>query len=101
MVSRTAVTISIACSLVALSQARADLQLKPQTGEYEVDGFKFSRVVFPDGERKVTYTPPNDWEYTGDAAAFVLHPKSKTEAEAVVSHGQLNKGQVFDEEGTK
>ncbi len=100
MVSRT---ISLGLGLFLLAAgARADLQLKPQTGEYELEGFKFTRVVFQDsnGER-VTYSPPSDWEYTGDVDRFVLHPKQKTGAEAAITRASLSKPQVFDEETMK
>lgn len=97
MVSR-ALKISFGIWFVAVVCARADLQLKPQTGEYELDGIKFRRVVFVDGEQRVTYTPPTDWEFSGSSDSFVLHPKQRSEAEAVISRVSLSKPQTFDDE---
>jgi hypothetical protein len=97
MVSRT-LKITLGLLLFALVCARADLQLKPQTGEYELDGIKFPRIVFVDGEQRVTYAPPTDWQFSGTSDSFVLHPKRKSEAEAVISRLSLSKPQVFDDD---
>jgi hypothetical protein len=97
MVSR-ALRITLGLSLFAAVVAQGGLLLKPQTGEYELDGIKFRRVVFMDGEQRVTYAPPPDWEFSGDNDSFVLHPKRKSEAEAIVTHVNLPKPQVFDDE---
>lgn len=96
-----ALTFTFWILLFALPGARADLQLKPQTGEYELDGVTFHRVIFTDGERRITYTPPVGWEYSGTSDRFTLHPKLKSEAEAAIIRTGLTNPTPFDDETMK
>ena len=100
MVPRS-VILTLCLLFCTVAGARADLQLKPQTGEYELDGVKFPRVVFSDGEQRVTYTPPPGWEYSGTSDRLVLHPKQKSEAEAAVIRTSLVNPTPFDDETMK
>ena len=92
---------SVIVLLFAAATARADLELKPQTGVYDLDGFKFERLVFYDGPTKVTYSPPTGWHYAGDTSKLVLWPARVTEAEAVVTIRKAVEFPSFDAEGIK
>ncbi len=85
----------------ATTAAQADLQLKPQTDIYELDGFKFERLVFHDGSLSITYSPPTGWHYAGDDSKLVLWPPHGSEAEAVVTIHKGSSFPAFDAEGIK
>jgi hypothetical protein len=77
--------------------ARADLDFTPRVEEYELDGVKLKQLTFADGDRRVIYTPPKKWEYSGHGNRFVLHPTNQSAAEAVISVSKTQHPEVFDE----
>ncbi|MDQ2867188.1 MAG: hypothetical protein M3R59_02075 [Verrucomicrobiota bacterium] len=81
--------------------ARAELNLTPRLEEYEGDGVKFTHLVFSDGEKHPTYNPPAGWEYSGSAKQLTLRPKSKAQADAIISASKVEKPLAFDEPGIK
>jgi hypothetical protein len=92
------------CSIILLAlcgEARAELRFTPQTGIYELDGFKFERVVLYDGSQRITYSPPLGWHYSGQDDRLILWPPHTAEAEAVVSRKKVSEAIPFDEEGMK
>jgi hypothetical protein len=78
--------------------AEAELQLTPQTGVYELDGFKFERVVLHDGAQPITYSPPAGWHYSGQGDQMMLWPPHIAEAEAVISRRKMEVI-PFDDQG--
>jgi hypothetical protein len=88
-------------SILLASFAFADLDFAPRVEEYELDGVKLRQLVFADGPRNVTYTPPRNWEYSGGGNRFVLHPASESGAEAVIALSKVPRIETFDEATTK
>jgi hypothetical protein len=96
----SAVRIGVALlSLVGF--ARADLEFTPHVEEYDLDGVKLKQLSFADGQRRVTYTPPKKWEYSGGGNRLVLRPPSQSAAEAVISVSRIQRPEVFDDVTTK
>jgi len=81
--------------------ARAELLLNPQTGIYEMDGFKFERLVVYDGSQKITYSPPTGWHSSGDDNQLKLWPPHTAEAEAVITRWKMAEVTPFDDAGMK
>jgi hypothetical protein len=93
------VRFSIAVSVVCLfaSLGRANLNLTPETAEYELDGVKLHQLVFHDGDQHITYTPPPGWQYRSSDHRFILQPPHGSGAEAVISLVKLAQPQTFDD----
>jgi hypothetical protein len=87
-------------ALLAIS-AGAELQLGPTVDEYELDGIKFKRLAFTDGNKKVTYQSPRGWDYFGSSARLVLHPPNRNQAEATITRISLPEPGKFDDESVK
>jgi hypothetical protein len=81
--------------------ARAELLFNPSTGIYELDGFKFERLVVYDGSHKITYSPPAGWRYSGQDDRLKLWPPHIAEAEALITRRNLAEVTPFDEAGIK
>jgi hypothetical protein len=81
--------------------ARAELLLNPETAIYELDGFKFERLVVYDGSHKITYSPPTGWHYSGQGDRLKLWPPHTPEAEAIVTRRKMAEVTPFDEAGIK
>ena len=79
----------------------ADLDLTPRQQDYELEGVTMHQLVFTDGPNQVTYAPPRNWEYSGNARRFVLHPRSVSGAEAEITVTKLSRAGDFDEETIK
>lgn len=95
-----AIRIGLAICLLA-SWASAGLELTPRVEEYELDGVKLRQLVFADGDRRVTYTPPRKWQYSGGGNRLVLRPASESSAEGTITVNNLPQAQIFDETTTK
>lgn len=86
---------------LAVTAARAELQLVPVISEYELDGMKFKQLAFSDADKRATYQPPRCWDYSGSANQLTLHPPGKTQAEATISKTGLGEPGSFDGEALK
>jgi hypothetical protein len=95
---KPACTLVLAC-LVATS-APAELQLRPDVVEYEMDGSKMICLAFFDGEQRITYTPPHGWTYTGSANALILRPPS-CRGEASITRSSAPARKIFDAEAIR
>jgi hypothetical protein len=95
---RPVCTLVLAC-LAAIS-APAELQLRPDVVEYEMDGARMICLAFFDGEQRITYTPPRGWTYTGSAKALTLQPPSGR-GEASITRRLAPAKQTFDAETIK
>jgi len=84
-----------------IASARAGFDLTPKLSEYELDGAKFKQLAFSDGSEIVTYAPPRGWDYSGSPAQLILHPPSKSQAEAKITKVALLQPATFDEETIK
>src|SRR3979411_2385884 len=87
--------------LLCAGLARADLDLTPKLLEYNSEGFKVRKLVFLESGKDVTYIPPRDWDYSGNALKLVLHPRQKAQAEASITKSALGTAIRFDETTTK
>ncbi len=83
------------------STTYAALELTPTIDEFMLDGVKIQQLAFRDGEKKITYQPPRQWDYRGSGDRLVLHPPGKTQAEAVIVRLTIAKPVGFDAEGAK
>ena len=92
----SAIRFGLICILLA-DFAYADLDLTPRVEEYDLDGVKRTQLVFADGEQRITYTPPRNWEYSGGGNRFVLRPRSISSAEAGITVSKLPRPEIFDE----
>ena len=89
-------------SLLLVAAARADLQLTPRISQYEGDGVKFKQLTFSDGGAKeITYSPPREWDYSGNANQLTLYPPNKSQAEATIFKVPLSQPASFDDETVK
>lgn len=95
-----AITVFCAYILFACAAA-AEVNLTPRVEEYEGDGMKFKQLVFADGDSRVIYGPPANWDYAGSPKLFKLHPRGKGQAEALVYSIPVQKPRAFDEESAK
>jgi hypothetical protein len=95
-----ALTTILACVLCA-GIVRAELDLTPKLSHYDLDGRKFRKLVFAESGKEVTYVPPRDWDYSGNATRLILHPPQKAQAEASITRSALPGMTVLDEQATK
>jgi hypothetical protein len=94
--------VRIGAALLSLAGlAQADLNFTPRVEEYDLEGVKLKQLTFADGERRVIYTPPKKWEYSGSESRLVLHPTTESAAEAVITVSKTQRQEVFDEATTK
>jgi hypothetical protein len=94
--------VRIGIILISLAGfACADLEFSPRVEEYDLDGVKLKQLSFADSERRVIYTPPRKWVYSGVGNRLVLHPPSESAAEAVITVSKTQRTEVFDEATTK
>ena len=84
-------------ALLIAGIARADLDFNFQTSEYDLDGVKMHQLVFADGTKHVTYTPPRGWQCFGDPDRLRLTPPVGQAGDGVVTRMKLPAPQVFDE----
>jgi hypothetical protein len=96
-------SLTLVCvALVCAASARANLELNFKVADYQLDGMKFQHLVFSDGSgKKITYSPPTGWEYSGSGPKLTLHPSKKGQAEASVTSITLPQPGVLDDEGLK
>jgi hypothetical protein len=85
-----------------LVSVRAELQLTPNVTTYEADGVKTKLLVFSDGSAKrITYSPPRDWEYSGTSTRFSLRPPGTPQAEGTIVRISLDHPAIFDDQTMK
>lgn len=87
--------------LLCAGIATAELDLTPKLSEYSSEGFKVRKLVFLESGKDVTYVPPRDWDYSGNPAKLVLHPRQKAQAEASITKAVLGSATRFDETTAK
>ena len=90
---------ALAVALLA-SSATASLQLTPTEASEECDGVKLHCLAFFEGSKRITYSPPRGWQYSGGGDRFVLRPNQKGNAEAIIRI-VATKPPAFDEAGIK
>jgi len=93
-------SIVLALAILGPDWARADLRLQPEVTEFNMDGVRLKHLVFSDGSRQVTYSPPRGWEYTGSEDCLTLHSPAGTSGEAVIRKLKLAGPGTFDEVAT-
>lgn len=60
------------------------IDFTPHLSVRELDGARFSELVFADGLWDVSYEPPVHWNYRGEGNVLVLWPENKGQADAKV-----------------
>jgi hypothetical protein len=83
------------------SSVRAELQLIPALADYQVEGVKFNRLAFQDGNKNSTYEPPLGWDYSGSGNCLTLRPPGKSQTEATISRLPLPEPYAFTDENLK
>jgi hypothetical protein len=92
----------ILCSVLGLASVNADLQFTPKVADYDLDGLTLKQLVFSDGTgKKITYSPPIGWSYSGSATKFTLRPLRVPQAEGNITRINLPQPGVFDAESMK
>jgi hypothetical protein len=97
---RCSLIIALVALLVPVA-ARADLDLSPQLSQYDLDGVKFPQLAFLDGTKKVTYSPPRGWRYSGSTTKLSLQPPNTAQAEATVTKVALRQASPMSDEAMK
>lgn len=99
MVSRS---LTLLFALLFAASASAELQLNPVVSEYEGEGMKFRQLAFSDGSgKRITYSQPAGWEYSGSPNKLTVRPPNKPQAEGSITKLPLPKAAVFDEKTMK
>jgi hypothetical protein len=91
----------VALVILAITSARAELQLTPTVSEYQLEGVKLKQLAFRDGEKKPTYQSPRGWDYSGSGDRLTLHPSGKSQGEATISRAPLPEPYTFTDENLK
>jgi hypothetical protein len=81
MPARTILALLIA---VALTPARAAIELPPVPHESTEEGFTYQKLLFKDGKRQVVYQLPPKWTFRAREAGVQLTPPNAPFAEAVI-----------------
>jgi hypothetical protein len=77
--------------------AGAELHFTFQSGEFDLEGVKLRQLVFTDGAKQITYSPPRGWQYFGDEDRLRLIPPPGQLGEAIVTRTKLSQPQLFDD----
>jgi hypothetical protein len=100
MVHRT-ITLAL-LGVLAASVVRADLQFDAKVADYELEGMKLKELVFSDGSgKKITYSPPNGWSWSGNLTKLTLWPNHVPQAAGTISRQALSQPGTFDAESVK
>jgi hypothetical protein len=83
------------------ASVQAELQLNPTVSEYQLEGVKFSRLAFRDGNKIPTYQPPRGWDYSGSGDRLTLRPPGKSQAEAIITRMPRMESSTFTDENLK
>lgn len=71
---------AFALGLLATSGVSPALDLTPERGFRELEGFKIPVVTFPDGPREVRWQPPASWRLSGGGTGLTLYPPERSQA---------------------
>jgi hypothetical protein len=85
----------------SIPSAFAAIDFTPATGERELDGIKFSQLIFHDKGRRVSYEQPRGWTYSGDSSYIRFIPPGTSLAVGEISQVPIPAAQNFDDEATK
>jgi hypothetical protein len=77
--------------LLSAGSALAQLDLNPTLATRELEGVRFTQLVFQHGKDRVTYEPPSGWSYRGSTTALALTPPQKSQAEALIKAMPLSR----------
>jgi hypothetical protein len=98
MVARIIVASAV---LLLGASAYADLNLNPRRAERILDKMRFEQLIFNDGVKQITYSPPRGWTFSGSAEKFSLRPADKGQAEASIVRTALAAPYSLDDAGVK
>ena len=92
---RRTLLLLLAASVTRFAIA-APIDFTPASGTRKLEGIVFPQVNFHRDGRTITYEPPKDWAYTGDANHFIVTPPNSLQAQGKFEQTQLQAPQVFD-----
>jgi hypothetical protein len=91
-------SLLLAVLFVSAISARAALDLSPFPSEFDGEGIKYTQLSFKDGQRRVSYVPPQKWTWRGGSAQLhLLPPATFLRASAVIETAPLAAPQSLDE----
>ena len=100
MVHRTITLVLL--GVLAASVVRADLQFDAKVADYELEGMKLKQLVFSDSSgKKITYSPPAGWSWSGNSTKLTLWPNHVPQASGTISRQALSQPGAFDAESVK
>jgi hypothetical protein len=80
--------------LLSAGSALAQLDLNPTLATRELEGVRFTELVFQHGKDRITYEPPSGWSYRGSVTTLALTPPQRSQAEAVIKAMPLSRPPV-------
>ena len=83
---RLALLVLIAAGPATVCSA---LDLTPTPVEYTNEGITFRQLVFQDGDRRISYEPPQNWSHRGSAESLHLSPPNNSRGQAVIETSSL------------
>lgn len=84
------------CSVIVLlsvfptPNTRAEIDLTPIPGERVVEGFTYKHLIFFEQGRRITYSPPKGWTYTGTSQAIRFLPPGLAQAQAEIQQSPIS-----------
>jgi hypothetical protein len=91
----------LALSAASQTAATAAIDLTPTPAEYTAEGITIQQIIFTDGKRRVSYEPPRQWTYRGDASRLQFTPPEQSFAEGVIQTAPAMGAKAFDEATVK
>lgn len=82
---------------LATSSAQSKLDLTASSEQYENEGFRFQRLLFREGQQKVSMELPNGWTFRSAPTRLQLVPGALRFAEIVIDAVPLPEPRPFDE----
>jgi hypothetical protein len=91
----------LALTAVLPTVATAAIDLTPTPAEYTAEGVTIQQLIFKDGKRRISYEPPRQWTYRGDASRLQFLPPEQNFAEGVIQLAPPLRTPGFDEATVK
>jgi|GEM_PF-1151770 len=94
---RPVILLALALSFAAAAGSKGAVDLTPTPSEYTAEGITYKRLVFQDGNRRISYEPPRQWIYRLVGESLRLAPSAETTAEATIQAIPLRSQQDLDD----
>jgi hypothetical protein len=86
---------------LTVSPVRGAIDFTPAIQEYTHAGFQYRKVTFKDGERIISFSPPQGWAIRGAKDRVQLMPPDKSFVDATITAAPLSHPQPFDDAAMK